>query len=207
MIIKEFDKLRKEEAFKPIFDILEIQYGAYIPKDIVEYVIELGVKSSHKIQNIIAWLDKTRSIILSILSKSASDADYPLFWISIHEIIFAFYEAESEKRKINELLSYKVPIIKSLDKIKSILTDDDLIFIKYMRHNHSHIFLDYIWHSVQVKDGNIIKVKKPIDPKAIDVANKIIEENNNDQKLIAFKYAEKLSVGINELFDAVKNAI
>jgi len=207
MEIKDIDKLRKEDVFIPVFAKLEKQYGPDIPEDIVEYVIELGIKSSYKVQNIIAWVDKTNNLIRSILANSRAESDYPLFWISIHEIIFTFYDAENEQRKINELVSFKVPILQSLDKIKSSLTDDDLIFIKYMRHSHAHLFLDYLWYSVKVKNGNIIEVKKPHDPKAIDVANRIIEENNNDQKLIAYKYAKKISEGVNELLTAVQNAI
>lgn len=207
MKIKDIDKLRKEDVFKPVFENLEKQYGSDIPEDLVEYVIELGIKSNHKVQNIIAWVDKTNSLIQSILSNARVESDYPLFWISIHEIIFALYDAENEQCKINELVGFKVPILQSLDKIKHSLTNDDLIFVKYMRHSHAHIFLDYLWHSVKVKDGNIIKVKKPYDPNTIDVANRITEENNNDQKLIAYKYAMKISEGVSELLSAVKNAI
>ena len=65
--------------------------------------------------------------------------------------------------------------------------------------------LHYIWYNAKVKDGKIISVNPPFDPKAREVVSKIISEHKN-QNDVAFTYANKLIKKLTQLKEAVKNA-
>ena len=203
----DIETIKNSAEYKPIFNILMDKYDSQIPTEVENYVIELAVKSDHKIKNIVNWIGKAKLTTDRIISETNDESELPLFWVFIHEIVFAFYESENQFRDINEIVDFKLPIMESLDKIRNSLTKEDLTFIKYMRHSHVHIFLDYIWSTAKIKDDTIISIKGPYDSEAIAIANSILEKYDNNQILATIDFAKKISDGLAKLFKAVNSAI
>jgi len=207
MCSSELEKLKDTVLFKSIYETLNKRYSGSIPKDIGDHVVELAKKSEVKVKTIVRWIDKTNTLIANIVSDKAHDAEYALFWIYIHEIVFQLYEHENDKREFNELIPFKKPIIEALDRIRGILDADELVLLKYMRHSHVHIYLDSIWSSASLKNSVITKIKLPKLRDAINIFNLKLQRHGNNQTLMTKYYAGIFAQGVTELHSAARNAL
>ncbi|GAG48491.1 unnamed protein product, partial [marine sediment metagenome] len=159
-----------------------------------------------KVEQTVAWIKTAADVTSKVLKGHAHPAEYPIFWIKLNGIVDEYYDEENEFRSFNELISFKKPIMRSLDSLRAKLTDEDLSFIKFMRHSYCHIALDYLWHKAKVKDGKIVKVRPPYDPNIRDIAARIIEEHNGDQQAVARTFAGRIAEELFSLRDAIIEA-
>lgn len=203
----KLEELKDHEFYKPIYNQLLNMYNGDIPKEIGDYFVELSQRSNNKIANTNTWVNRTYNIILEILSGTAHDAVFPMFWIHLYEIVFQFYEDENKHRKINELIEFKRPIIACLDSIREEFSEEELILLKFCRHSSAHMYLNSIWSRPIVKHGKVIRINSAKLPEAMAIAEKYIQECGGSQKLLAMKYAENLKDKIFALKEANDNAI
>lgn len=200
-----FDDLKKDPIFKEAIENLEKAHGKPLPEPIQKFLLDLSTSSEYKVQQNVSWIERTVFLCNKILNHSADDSEYPLFWIHLYAIVIEFYEDEVKHREINLKISFKRPIMETLDLIRKELTEDDISLITFFRHSHCHMNLHYIWYNAKVKDGKIISIIPPYDPKARDVASRIIAKYKN-QNAVAYTYANKLAEKLTQLKEAVVNA-
>ncbi len=200
-----FEDLKKDPILNEAIENLEKIHGKPLPESFQKYLLDLSTSSVHKVEQNISWVKRTVFLCNKILSQSAHEAEYPLFWIHLYAIVIEFYEDEAKHRDINLKVSFKRPIMESLDSIREELTDDDISLIIFFRHSHCHMQLHYIWHNAKVKDGEIIKVIPPYDPNAREIAARVIAQYKS-QNDIAFNYAQKLIDKLTQLEKAVIKA-
>jgi len=200
-----FEDLRKDPVLKEAIENLEKIHGKPLPEPFQKFLLDLSTSSVHKVEQNISWVERTVFLCNKILNHSAHEAEYPLFWIHLYAIVIEFYEDEAKHREINLKVSFKRPIMETLDAIRKELTEDDISLITFFRHSHCHMQLHYIWHNAKVKDGEIISILPPYDPRAREIASRIVSEHE-DQNAVAYTYANKLVKKLTELKEAVKNA-
>ena len=200
-----FEDLKKDPTFKEVIENLEKVNGKPLPEPIQKYLLDLSTSSEYKVQQNIRWIERTVFLSNKILNGTAHEAEYPLFWIHLYVIVIEFYEDEARNREINLKVSFKRPIMETLDLIREELTEDDISLITFFRHSNCHMQLHYIWHNVKAKDGKILNVIPPYDPKAREVASRIISQYKN-QNDIALHYAKKLMEKLTQLKKAVISA-
>jgi len=200
-----FDDLKKDPILKEVIENLEKIHGKPLPEPIQKFLLDLSTSSEYKVQQNITWIERTVYLSNKILSRTAHEAEYPLFWIHLYAIVVEFYEDEAKHRDINMKVSFKRPIIETLDSIRKELTEEDISLITFFRHSHCHMQLHYIWYNAKVKDGEIINVKLPYDPNAREVASRVIAQYHS-QNEIAFNYAQKLINKLTQLKETVINA-
>jgi len=207
MCSSELENLKDSPFIKPIYNILIEKYSGIIPNDIGDYVVELINKSETKVIGIVRWIETTQNLIDNIVSGNAHESEYALFWIYIHEIIFQLYEDENETREINELISFKKPIMIALDKMHALLNNNEFILFRFMRHSHAHIYLNSIWSSVRLKNNLITKIQNPALLGALDIFNSLLQQHENNQNKMTIYYAKLFSPGVNELLIAYRLAL
>ena len=200
-----FEDLKRDPIIKEAIENLEKVHGSPLPEPMQKYLLDLSTSSEYKVQQNITWVERIVFLSNKVLSHKANEAEYPLFWIHLYAIVVEFYEDEAKHHELNLQVSFKRPIMEILDAIHNELTEDDLSIITFFRHSHCHMQLHYIWYNAKVKDGKIISVNPPFDPKTREVASKIISEYKN-QNEIAFIYANKLIKKLMQLKEAVKSA-
>jgi hypothetical protein len=200
-----FEDLKRDPILKEANENLEKIHGKPLPEPFQNFLLDLSTSSVYKVEQNISWVERTVFLCNKILNNSAHESEYPLFWIHLYAVVVEFYEDEAKHHDLNLLVSFKRPIMETLDAIRSDLTEDDLSLITFFRHSHCHMQLHYIWYNAKVKNGKIISVNPPFDPKAREVASKIISEHKS-QNDVAFTYANKLIKKLTQLKEAVKNA-
>ena len=200
-----FEDLKKDPIVKLVIENLEKIHGIPLPEPIQQFLLDLSTSSEYKVQQNVAWVDRIVFLSNQIISRKAHEAEYPLFWIHLYAVVIEFYEDEAKHRDLNLQVSFKRPIMEILDAIRNDLTEDDLSLITFFRHSNCHMQLHYIWHNAKVKDGKIISVNPPFDPKAREIASKIISKHKS-QNDVAFTYANKLIEKLTQLKEAVNNA-
>ncbi|MCJ7649829.1 MAG: hypothetical protein MUP85_14545, partial [Candidatus Lokiarchaeota archaeon] len=124
------------------------------------------------------WIQNTVAVINNILSKKAHDPEYLLFWILIYSIIFEYAPSEQKNKKFIELFAAQNKILNSLELLVSKLNDEEKILIKFYRVSNAHMHFSYIRYRADVKDGKIVKLFPPNDPRAIEVAEIYKEKYN-----------------------------
>ncbi len=200
-----FEDLKKDPILKEAIENLEKIHGKPFPESFQNFLLDLSTSSVYKVEQNISWVERTVFLCNKILNHSAHESEYPLFWIHLYAVVVEFYEDEAKHRDLNLLVSFKRPIMETLDAIRNELTEDDLSLITFFRHSHCHMQLNYIWYNAKVKNGKIISVNPPFYPKAREVASKIISEHKS-QNYVTFTYANKLKKKLTQLEEAVKNA-
>ena len=201
-----FDDLKRDPIIKEAIENLEKVHGNPLPEPIQKYLLDLSTSSEYKVQQNITWVERIVYLSNQILNHKAHETEYPLFWIHLYAVVVEFYDDEAKHRELNLQVSFKRPIMEILDSIHNELTEDDLSLITFFRHSHCHMQLHYIWYNAKVKDGKIVSVIPPFDPKAREVVSKIISEHKN-QNDMTFIYANKLIKKLTQLKEAIKRAV
>lgn len=202
-----FADLQSDPQFKDSIRAAEAKHGTPLPEPIQHLLVDIAVKSTLDVQTRVEWINRLKSISNSIIASNAHSAEYPLFWIYLYGVVVEFYDDLIANRKFYDKASFLKPIIQSADSINEIFSEEDISFIRFTRHSHVHISLDYIWHHVKIKDGSISEVRPPYDPEAIDISIRIIGEHNGNQQLVALTFAKKIIADLEQLTIAVNNAI
>ncbi|UCH62475.1 MAG: hypothetical protein JSU77_11845 [Fidelibacterota bacterium] len=199
-----FEDLKAQ--YPELVELSESKYGSPLPKPMQQLLLDMATSSVMKVEQTVAWIIGAADVTYKVLKGHAYSAEYPIFWIKLNGIVDEYYEEENEFRSFNELISFKKPIMRSLDSLRAKLTEEDLSFIKFMRHSYCHISLHYLWHRAKVKKGKIVKVLPPYDPNARDIAARIIEEHNGNQRAVAHTYASRIAEDLFNLRNAVTEA-
>ena len=201
-----FADLEKDLKQKAIIQAAEELHGSPLPKDIQLLMLDIAIQSSINVQNTLKWIISLESISNSIISSTAHRSDYPLFWIYLYGIVIEFHSHLIERRELYEKVDFLKPVLDSAEMILATLATDNISFIKFMRHSHVHISLDYIWHQAKMKDGELSEVKPPYDSDAIEISQRIIEEHGGDQQAVALTFASKIINDVSNLLQAANEA-
>ncbi len=201
-----FADLEKDLKQKAIIQAAEELHGSPLPKDIQLLMLDIAIQSSINVQNTLKWITSLESISNSIISSTAHRSDYPLFWIYLYGIVIEFHSHLIERRELYEKVDFLKPVLDSAEMILATLATDNISFIKFMRHSHVHISLDYIWHQAKMKDGELSEVKPPYDSDAIEISQRIIEEHGGDQQAVALTFASKIINDVSNLLQAANEA-
>lgn len=201
-----FADVAQDLLHKPIIARLESVHGSPLPEDIQQFLLDLVTASELRIQNTLLWVTRTRDLSQKILSSEACDAEYALFWIYLHEIVDRFYKHETSRREISEQIGFLKPILNDLDALRGELTEEDLVFIQFMRNSHVHMHLHSLWSHAKMEGGTLVVTKPPPEPDPRELADRIIRENENSQNRTAAAYAGRLIDPLNQLVDSSQNA-
>ena len=202
-----FADLEKDPKLKKLVQVAEAKHGTPLPEPIKVLMVDLAIKSSMDVQTRVNWIVRLLAISESVIDSTAHESEYPLFWIYLYGVVVEYHSHLQERRELDERVEFMKPILNSMDSILAILSTDDITLIKFMRHSHVHMSLDYIWHHAKMKDGKLSEVKPPFDPNAIDVSNRIINDHGGNQQMVAQTYAKMIIEGLSNLSTAVSDAI
>ena len=195
-----FEDIKNDPSQKLIIESLEEKYGSPIPPDIQQLVLEINTKAVERTNQRMRWTRLIYSLTNKIAAGNANDSDFPLFWIYLFGLLTEMISDFDLYLKIGIIPDFLKPIYITLCNIKELFNDNEIRFIKYMRHNHVHLHLDYYWSKTKIQDGVIVQVKTPIEIDARDNADRIIKEHKNSQKQVAYDYAQLINSNINLLF-------
>jgi hypothetical protein len=202
-----YKDLENDPFQKSIIVELEKVYGFPLPEEVQTFLIDSAISSSMRVEQTRRWIQNTVAVINNILSKKAHDPEYLLFWILIYSIIFEYAPSEQKNKKFIELFAAQSKILKSLELLVSKLNDEEKILIKFYRHSNAHMHLNYIRYRADVKDGIIVKLFPPNDPRAIEIADSYMDKYNGDQKKIAYDFALKMFEPVTKLYENIISAI
>jgi hypothetical protein len=139
-----FEDLEKDPFEKKIIEILEQKYGHPLADDFKEYLIDNAGNAQLRVDQRVSWVNSAISITQNIIKGVATTAEYPLFWIRLWGIVRELAPYLQNTREIGDFLKWVKPQLEAVDELMAMLTADDLILVDFMRHNHSHMHVDYI---------------------------------------------------------------
>lgn len=202
-----FEDLEKDPFHKKIIDIFERKYGHPLADDIKNFIMDNAGSGQLRVDQRVSWVNTALAITQNIIDGVATTAEYPLFWIRLWGIVREFAPYLQNTREIGELIKQIKPQLEAMDELIATLSGDDLILIDFMRHNHSHMHVDYVIHHAQVKKNGSLKITPPKDQNAVDLAKKIFAIYNGDQKKVASIYAIKIIEPLKKLVSAVRKGV
>ncbi len=202
-----FADLENNPKLRKFVQAAEAKHGTPLPEPIQRLMVDLAIKSTMNVQSRVDWIRRLESISKRVIESTAHESEYPLFWIYLYGVAIEFYSHLQENRELDESVDFLKPIYNSMDLLIEALSTEDISFIKYMRHSHVHISLDYIWHQAKMKDGELSAVKPLYDPDAIEISQRIIEKHGGDQQAVALDYALKIINDLRNLLHAANEAI
>lgn len=185
-------------------------------KDLIEDGVKwAGIKSSRVIQ----WSENTLDIVRRILSQQAAPSDFALFWIRFYGVAQEIREhllsgakmlldedkfAEFSKRSDN-FMGVQIQMVHALDAVLAKLSDEEKIFIEYLRMNQSHpLPFGMVQRRSSGRKGTgelnvhstyeVKLIGKRMDVSAIDEAIGSIfkQENTVSEDLIALRFCERI---------------
>lgn len=202
-----FVDLLKNPTQHKLIKQIEKKFGSPLPKDIQNLFLDIAVQSDIDIQTRVDWMKRLTSISERIIDQSAHPSEYPLFWIYLYGIVIEFFDYINRTRAMSEQINFMIPIISSIDELCNRLDEEDIKFIRYMRHSHVHISIGYIWHQAKLKDGKLSAVKAPFDPDAIDISQRILKSFGWNQQEVARHYSKIIFNDLQILTAAAIEAI
>lgn len=198
-----FNDFLKDKKYQPLIKQLREKYGDDIPEEIKTLTLEIGARSVERTEQTVRWVNLMLDLTKSILSEKVSATYHPLFWIYLHGILTEMIFDFNGYKAIGGIPNFLSPIYKTLLAIKSVFTKEELKFIKFMRHSHVHLHLDYYWSSTKVDNGEIVKIKTPEEFDARDNAANIIAKYGGQQILVAVNFSERIIGYIEKLKEQV----
>ncbi|MFA4907309.1 MAG: hypothetical protein WC602_03495 [archaeon] len=207
MSIITFEDLKIDPSQKFYIELAEQKYGTPLPYEIQQIMLEINTKVVEQSEQRLRWTRLIYNITNKIISGKAVESDFPLFWIYLYGLLTEMLSDFDLYLRIGKIPDFIEPIYITASYIKSFFSDDEIRFIKFMRHNHVHLHLDYYWSKTTIQNGFIVKVKTPTEIDARDNAERIIKEHNNCQNQVAYDFARRINVKINLLFDQVTEAM
>jgi len=202
-----FDDIAKDPKHKLLIDIIQLKYGSPIPEEIKKLVLENSTRSVERVNQTARWVDLLRGTTKLILAEDKIPSVYPLFWIYLHGTLTEMISDFEEYEKAVGIPELFAPIYESLLNIVSLFNEDEIRFIKFMRHNHVHLHLDYYWSKTKTKNGEIVKIKVPSESDARDNADKIINNFGGEQSAVAQNFADRIKEELEILYTQVNKAV
>lgn len=198
-----FEDLEKDPFQNKLIEIFEQKYGQPLPDDVKEFIMDNAGNAQLRVDQRISWVKAAVLITQNIIDGVATPTEYPLFWIRLWGIVREFEPYLQNTREIGKHFELIKTQLEAMDALMATLSVDDLIFIDFMRHNHSHMHVDYVIHHAHVKKNGSLKINPPKDQNAVDLAKKIFSIYNGDQKKVACTYAIKIIEPLKMLAKAV----
>ncbi len=181
-----------------LINAVEKHRGRTLSEDEKKAFVIISEKGRPQVYATQAWLDKLQILSHRIVRNLASQAEYPLFWIYLFGVLFELYERENIHRDKYEMIPWVKQFLTTLDALRNCFTESERSFVRFMRHNHVHILVDYPWPKIS-KKGDKVVIKDAYDPEAIMNSKRIIESYHNDQSTAAIDFARRALPTIDEL--------
>lgn len=198
-----FEDLEKDPFYKSLIEILEKEYGIPLSDDIKIYFMDSAASSQSRVNQRVLWVKTASTITQNIVNGVATLAEYPLFWIRLWGIIRELAPYLQRNRELIKNIKLFIPQLEAIDELMAALSNDDLILIDFMRHNHSHMHIDYVNYQAQAKKNGSLKITPPTNPNAIEIVKNIFNNNYGDQKRVAFNIANKIIKPLESLKAAI----
>jgi hypothetical protein len=198
-----FEDLENDPFQKKLIEIIERKYGRPLSDEIKSFLIDNAGNAQLRVDQRVSWVKTTLAITHNIIDGVASTAEYPLFWIRLWGIVREFEPYLQNTREIGELSKWIRTQLEAMDKLMATLSNDDLILIDFMRHNHSHMHVDYVNYHAKAKNNGTLKIIPPKNSNAVDLVNKILSVYSGDQIKVACIYANKIIEPLKMLAKAV----
>lgn len=197
-----FKKCFKENPqYHDIVNLIRKKCGGTLSTEVKNYLMDSLKRNNQQFLATKNWIHRTQTLSHKILKGQAPNAEFVLWWIYIYGLIFELYEKEEKTRDITMLMPWRRPFLEALDNLHESLTKSERSYVRFMRHNHVHILVDYPWQRIKVKQGKIRKVFKAHDPEAIENAKQILSNYNDNQNEVALNFIKNI---IDEI-DSVAN--
>ena len=191
---------------KELVEHLRENKGGPLSPEFKAYLVNSSRRNAQQFMATQNWLERVRGLCHRILTEVAPDAEYVLFWIHLHGVIHELYEKENRSRDLTMLIPWRRPFVEALDALRGCFTEKELSFIRFMRHNHVHILVDYPWQRIQTEDGEVVAVHEAADPNAVANAKQILENYDSDQQDAATDFAERAISAVDKLHTAFEEA-
>lgn len=204
---KSFEEwLEEDPKRQDLVELLEENNDGALPPELKEYLVNNSRRNAQQIKATKKWLERIRGLCHLIRDGVAPNAEYALFWIYLYGVIHELYEKEDQTREVAMLIPWRRPFVEALDALRDCFDEDELSFIRFMRHNHVHILVDYPWQRIQTEDGEVVNIHEADNPDAVTNAKRILESYDNDQQAAATDFAEKAIHEVDALHEAFKEA-
>jgi hypothetical protein len=191
---------------KELVEVLRENNGGPLSPEFKEYLVNNSDRHAQQFEATKNWLERIRGLCYRIQDEVAANAEYALFWIYLHGVVHELYKKEDQTREVATLIPWRKPFIEALDALRDCFNEDELSFIRFMRHNHVHILVDYPWQKIQTEDGEVVNIQEAHDPDAVANAKRILKDYNNDQHAAATDFAEKAVDEVEAVHDAFREA-
>jgi hypothetical protein len=152
------------------------------------------------------WLERLRRLCHRIAAGVASDSEYVLFWIYLHGVVHELYEKEDASREATMMIPWRRPFVEALDVLRVCFDEAELSFIRFMRHNHVHVLVDYPWQRLKAKDGVVTSIREAVNPEALANAERILSRYDGDQQAAARDFMAKAIRAVDRVNDAFTEA-
>ncbi len=187
-----FEDLEKDPMHRPLIALAEKKHGSPLPQKIKNLMVESTNRSIERVSQTERWANLLHSSTSRIVKGSANEAEYPLFWIYLYGALFEMsFEFEQQQKKFG-IPTFLRPVQKLVTAICSSFSGNEFAFIKFMRHNHVHLHLDYYYSKVELEGRQIVKIKTPLQADAPGIAENIITAHQGKQNLVATEYANRI---------------
>jgi DNA gyrase/topoisomerase IV subunit A len=173
-----------------------------------EFMYDLYFKIRVQEYQLSKWFSRLISIT-NELQKEYNSVYQNVFYIKIYELFTSGLDYSEkvysivEKSNNTEKIEYYRTIINSVEKIKSVLTDNEIQFIEYKRNNVCHIFQNGYEKELK-KNGDIKSKRKGVEINTIkNDFDKLLSKHGNDKDLDIFLF-NKSSPLIQEFYENIK---
>lgn len=161
--VKDFEKIENNPIYSGLISFLKKKFGDPLPKDLQRYFIFIHKDTTRRYEQVRAYqlVDGLYSDALLLKDKPSND-NYRIFftfYVNLHCFLTDYKKYYEERAKIlkklikavkgNPLSTYLkeeqsiiTDILKHHSLIKKIFSSDELEFIEYQRHNHTHFPVD-----------------------------------------------------------------
>ena len=198
--LDEFPKRRE------LVKVLEQNNGGSLPQQFKEYLVNSSRRNAQQFFAIQNWIERSRGLCHRILAGVAPEAEYPMFWIHLHGLTEEVYQREDQNRATTMLIPWRRPFVESLDALRACFDNSELAFIRFMRHNRVHVYVDYPCKRMKSKDGKFVSVREASDPNAVANAELLLVRYENDQRAAAIDFVRKAIRAVDTVHDAFATA-
>lgn len=198
-----FEKwIQENPHYDEIVDLFTKKYDGTIPEEVQIYIMDSLQRNNQQYFATRRWIIRTRDLSHRILKDMSPNAEIVLWWIHLYGIIFELYTREDKRRGVLSLIPREEHYLNALDELFNSLTESERSFVRFMRHNHVHLFIDYPWQTVKMKDGMIKEVIEAHDSEAIQNVERILSKYDDNQKNAAIDFVKKTINAIDSFTDA-----
>ena len=191
---------------RELAEIFEQNNGGPLPPEFKAYLVNSSRRNAQQFRATRDWLDRSGHLCRRILSGESPNAEYVLFWIYLHGLTEELFEREDRHRGTTMLIPWRRPVVEAIDALRACFNEAELSFIRFMRHNHVHIFVDYPWKQMKTKEGKIMRVREAADPAAVANAEAILRRYGNNQQDAGADFVKKAIRAIDALDKAFTEA-